>query len=188
MIVINELPIIAKHYALLLFASSERKFREFLAQVVMARNRTYIRYAYEVRPQVTREVLTMAGISATLSRKDLQFMAEDIGPELVPFLKPEDILKGMDPGKQRKLVSFLKPEDLLQGMDVEKQRELIALLSSNEAFADLSAEDQLRLARLSLEKLRKGMGLERLLSEMSADSRKQLLESLLKMQASSLDE
>jgi hypothetical protein len=44
-------------------------------------------YVYEVRPKVTREVLTMAGIS-TSSRKDLEFMAEDIGPELVPFLKP----------------------------------------------------------------------------------------------------
>ena len=105
----------------------------------------------------------MAGISATLSREDLKFMAEDIGPELVPFLKPEDVLNGMDP---------------------EKQRELIALLNPKAILADLSAEDQQQLVKLGLEKLLKGLGLEKILSEMSTDSRKQLLELLVKMQAS----
>jgi hypothetical protein len=137
LIVINELPIIPKNYPLLLFASSDRKFREFLEQVVGAGNSTYIRYAYEVRPKVTKEVLTMAGISTTLSREDLEFMAEDIGPELVPFLKPKDLLQGMDREKQREFISLLSPqeilatismEDLLKGISPEQRKTLLELM------------------------------------------------------------
>lgn len=49
----------------------------------------------------------MAGISSTLSRKDLQFMAEDIGPELVAFLEPEDVMKGMNKKKQLRLLKAM---------------------------------------------------------------------------------
>lgn len=119
LIVINELPIVSPNYPLLLFAASEDKFREFLEQVIIEGDTTYIRYAYEVRPQVTREVLTMAGISSTISRKDLEFMAEDIGPELVPFLDPEDIIKGMNEEKQVRLAS-INLEALLKGSGLEK--------------------------------------------------------------------
>lgn len=118
LIVINELPVIPKNYPLRLFASSIRKFREFLEQVVMEKNSTYIQYAYEVRPKITREVLTMAGISTTLSRDDLKFMAEDIGPELAPFLKAEDVVKAVDAKKQ---VSFFASslEELLKNRGLE---------------------------------------------------------------------
>lgn len=141
LIVVNKLPLLPKNYPLLVFAASERKFREFLQQIIQEGNSTYIRYAYEVRPKVTKEVLTMAGISATLSRKDLEFMAEDIGPELVPFLEPEEVVDGMD------------------------------------------AEKQVRLFKTSLEKLLKSVGLEKLLTEVTPENRKQLFEMLLKMQA-----
>ncbi len=70
-------------------------------------------------------------------------MAEDIGPELAPFLKPEDVVKAMD------------------------------------------QEKQLRLFRSSFEELLKNMGLEQLLTEVTPESRRQLVE-LLKMQASGL--
>ena len=58
----------------------------------------------------------MSGISSTLTREDLEFMAEDIGPELVPFLKAEDLLKGMDPEKRLRLISLLNLEDRLAGI------------------------------------------------------------------------
>lgn len=140
-VVINELPIVPKNYPLLLFASSIRKFREFLEQVVMEKNSTYIQYAYEVRPKITREVLTMAGISTTLSRDDLKFMAEDIGPELAPFLKAEEVVKAMD------------------------------------------AKKQVRFFASSLEELLKNRGLEHLLTEVPPENLQQLLELLLKKQA-----
>jgi hypothetical protein len=120
LIVINELPVTPKHYPLLLFASSEQKFREFLAQVIVAGEYTYIRYAYEVRPQITKEVLTMSGVASRLSRKDLEFMAGDIGPELVPFLNPEDVVKGMNDEKQQRLLAMFSVEARLAGISVEE--------------------------------------------------------------------
>jgi hypothetical protein len=110
----------------------------------------------------------MAGISATLSREDLEFMAGDIGPELVPFLKPEDVYKGMDPEKQQKLIAFMAEDmdsDLVKGVEPEKQ---------------------MRLFSTTLEALVKGIGLEKLMAEMNPESRRQLLELLLKMQTYSL--
>ena len=46
-------------------------------------------------------------------------MAEDIGPELVPFLDPEDIIKGMNEEKQVRLAS-INLEALLKGSGLEK--------------------------------------------------------------------
>jgi hypothetical protein len=132
LIVINELPIVPKNYPLLVFASSQQKFRNFLQQMITEGNRTYIRYAYEVRPQVTKEVLTMAGISSRLSRKDLEFMAEDIGRDLVAVMDPKDVMQAME------------PQDVLEGMDGEKQRQLLALFSPEERLADMSAEELLK--------------------------------------------
>lgn len=113
---INELPVTPKNYSLLLFAASEDKFREFLEQVVAQRDRVYIRYAYEVRPRVTKEVLTMAGISATLSREDLEFMADDIGRELMAFLPLEERLAGAS------------VEELLTVLTPEKRKRLLELM------------------------------------------------------------
>lgn len=120
LIVLNELPILPKNYPLLLFVSSDRKFRQFLKKLIVEGNTKYLRYAYQVRPQMTREVLTMAGISTSISRKDLEFMAGDIGPDLVPFLQPEDLLKGMDAEKQRRLLSLLSVEERLSGISTEE--------------------------------------------------------------------
>lgn len=72
----------------------------------------------------------MAGISSTLSRKDLKFMAEDIGPQLVPFMKTEDLMSGMDKKKQLRLVNAMLaqlvaemgPEKLLTELDPEIQK------------------------------------------------------------------
>ena len=128
LIVVNELPIIAKNYALLLFASSERKFRQFLEQVVTEGNTRYIRYAYEVRPQITREVLTMAGISTTISRKDLEFMAEDIGPELVAIMSPEEVAASLEPEKQKKLLALLT-----QKLNAKERKLLLDLLLREQA-------------------------------------------------------
>ena len=102
----------------------------------------------------------MAGISATLSRADLKFMAEDIGPELVPFLEPEDMLKSMNPAKRRKFLSLFDTQQLLVNMSIEDR------------LAGIDIED--RLANISTEELIKGI---------SPEQRKKLFESVLKMLA-----
>lgn len=78
------------------------------------------RYAYEVRPLITSEGLTMAGVASRLSRKELEFMAGNIGPELVPFLNPEDVVKGMNDEKQQRLLAMFSVEDRLAGISIEE--------------------------------------------------------------------
>jgi hypothetical protein len=82
----------------------------------------------------------MAGKTRSIPRKDLLFMANDIGPELVELMEPEDILKKMNPKKRKALLSLLTskarladltpeerlagltPEEFLTGMSPEKQK------------------------------------------------------------------
>jgi hypothetical protein len=181
LIVVNELPVMPKNYPLLLFASDQRKFRKFLQQMIVEGQRTYIRYAYEVRPQVTKEVLTMAGISARISRKDLEFMASDIGRELVAVMNPKDVLSAMNPKdvlsamnpkdvlsamNPKDVLSAMNPKDVLEGLDTEKQKKLIALLSPSDLLS--------------------GISMEEFLKGINAEQRKALFESVLKMLASDL--
>ncbi|MFN8486519.1 MAG: hypothetical protein U0350_02940 [Caldilineaceae bacterium] len=149
LIVINELPITPKNYSLLLFASSDRKFRQFLEQLITEGNMRYIRYAYELRPEFTREVLRMAGIATSISRKDLEFMAKDIGPELIPFLKPEDVLKGLNAEKKRRLF-----QQLLASMNVE---EWLSDITLEELIGDLKPEQRKKLLTLVLKMLASGL-------------------------------
>lgn len=44
---------------------------------------------------------------SSISRKDLKFIAQDIGCELAPFLKPEDIVNGLSAKKRRELFVLL---------------------------------------------------------------------------------
>ena len=143
LIVINELPIVPQNYPLLVFAGSEQKFREFLEEVIATGEYTYIRYAYEVRPQVTKEVLTMAGVASRLSRKDLEFMAEDIGPEMIAVMNPEDMVKGMNAEKRQALLAQMlatvNAEELISGISPEQRKRLFELVLKTLA-ADLTDE------------------------------------------------
>lgn len=55
-----------------------------------------------------------------IPKKDLEFMAKDIGPELLPFIEPEEVLK------------HLSLEDRLRGLNVEERRTLKQLLENLE--------------------------------------------------------
>jgi hypothetical protein len=145
LIVVNELPIVPKHYPLLLFAASEQKFREFLEQVITVGEYTYVRYAYEVRPHVTKEVLTMAGVTSRLSRKDLEFMAEDIGPEIIAVMDAEKLLKGLNAEKGPALLSQVLAtgifEEWINGISPDHQKRLFELVLKRLA-ADLTDESK----------------------------------------------
>ena len=167
LIVINELPIVPKHYPLLLFASNEQKFRETVAQMIVAGKHTYIRYAYRVRPHVTKDVLIMAGKARSLPRKDLEFMANDIGPEIVELMEPQDLIKNMNPKKQKRLLALFTPEDRIADLTPEER---LADLTPEERIADLTPEE--RIADLTPEEILKGM---------SPEKQKAFLDSLLKI-------
>lgn len=149
LIVINELSVVPKNYPLLMFAASERKFREFIEQVVAENDTAHLRYAYEIRPQVTREVLTMTGRFTTLTRTDLEFMADDIGRDLIAVMEPEEMLEGLNEEKQRRLISLFKakdvlaemgPEKLLNEMSPEMKKTLLELLLQSQTMAPANEE------------------------------------------------
>jgi hypothetical protein len=90
------------------------------------------RYAYEVRPLITSEVLTMAGVASRLSHKELEFMAGDIGPELVPFLNPGDVVKGMNAEKRQGLLAEIldaaNMEEVVNKMSPAHKKRLLELV------------------------------------------------------------
>ena len=94
-IVINELPIIPKNYPFLLFASSEKKFREFLRQLFQEGDLGYVHYAYRVRPEVTKEELKMLTKDPYLSENDFRFIVQDIGPQLINYFPVQERLAGL---------------------------------------------------------------------------------------------
>jgi hypothetical protein len=100
----------------------------------------------------------MAGKARSLPRKDLEFMANDIGPELVELMEPQDLIKNMNPKKQKRLLSLFTP------------KERLADLTPKERLADLTPEQ--RLADLTPEEFLKGM---------SPEKQKAFWDSLLKI-------
>jgi hypothetical protein len=128
LIVINELPIEPKNYPLLLFAASKKKFRQFLERIVKEDNSVYIYYVYRVDPEITKEVLEMAGKYSRSYRKNLEFIAKDIGKELIPFLSPEDIVRGLPPEER---LRGLDPEDILHSLDSKAREKLKQLLEED---------------------------------------------------------
>ncbi len=126
LIVINELPILPKNYPLLLFTSSAQKFRQLVQQVVKEENWDFIHFAYRLRPKITKEVLTMAG-RHSIPRKDLEFMAKDIGAEILPYLNKDDLLKQLSPEDR---VRGLNPEERLRGMSPDELRKLKQVLEN----------------------------------------------------------
>lgn len=71
----------------------------------------------------------MAGVSTTISRKDLEFMAGDIGREFVAVMSPEEVLESLEPEKQRKLLALVSPKERMAGLPLE---ELLKALNPKE--------------------------------------------------------
>ena len=107
LIAINELPIAPVNYSLLLFASSKVKSREIIEEFVEKHLEEYVDYTYLIHPPITKEIVNMAKKRYSLPRKNLEFIAQDIGPELAPFINPEDRVRD------------LTPELRLQGLDAK---------------------------------------------------------------------
>ncbi|HIE29320.1 TPA: hypothetical protein EYP66_18775 [Candidatus Poribacteria bacterium] len=119
LIVINELLLEPKNYPLLLFAASKKTFCQFLERIVKEDNSVYIYYAYRIAPELTKEVLRMSGKSRSY-QKNLEFIAKDIGKELIPFLSTEDRVRG------------LTPEDLARVLTPEERKKLKQLLEEED--------------------------------------------------------
>ena len=123
MFVCNEVEFIPKNYPLLLFAASKEKFRQFVEQIVSEDNTIYIYYASRVEPEVTKEVLKMAG-KQSLYEKQLQRIAESMGEDLIPFLGKDKRVRGLTLSER---LQGLTDEDL-SSLSPETQETLLRLL------------------------------------------------------------
>jgi hypothetical protein len=81
----------------------------------------------------------MAGKARSLPRKDLEFMANDIGPELVELMEPQDLIKNMNPKKQKRLLSLFTPKERLADLTPEQR---LADLTPEEFLKGMSPEKQ----------------------------------------------
>ena len=132
--VINELPIEPKYYPLLLFASSKKKFRKFLEQIVSENNTVYIYYAHFVDYELTQEVLEMAGKRSSY-QKNMERVAQDLlsivgKDKLLKMVTPEERLHGLLPEEwlrglpSEERVRGLTLEERLRGLDPQTQEKI----------------------------------------------------------------
>jgi hypothetical protein len=140
-IVINELEINVTNYPLLVFASSKQKFRQFLRHALERNHLTYITFAYLVEPQITKEVLDMAG-KYNLPREKLEFIKNDIGAELLPLFSKEDLLQYLSLEDR---LHGLPPEERLRGLPPEER---LHGLNAEERLRGLNTEERRRLKQL----------------------------------------
>jgi hypothetical protein len=74
----------------------------------------------------------MAGVASRLSRKDLEFMAEDIGPDIIAVMNAKTLLKGLNTEKQQELFSQMLAtgnfENLIDGINPDQQKRLFELV------------------------------------------------------------
>ncbi len=117
LLVCNELPLEPKYYPLLLFAASQEQFRRFILRLIEEENATYIEYASRTNPELTKEVLRMAG-KQSLYDKQLERMAKTFGPDLIAFLDEDKLLEQMPPEVR---VRGLTPEERLSGLTLEER-------------------------------------------------------------------
>jgi hypothetical protein len=118
------------------------KSREIIEEFVEKDLEEYIDYAYLTHPQITREIIKMAKKRYSLPRKNLEFIAQDIGPELAPFINPEDRVRDLTPAQR---IQGLDAKQRIQGLDA-KQR--LQGLSLEDRIDDLSDEERQVLRQL----------------------------------------
>ena len=155
-IVINELPMIPKNYPLLLFASSKRKFCQFLHKIMAdTAYHVYLQYAYIVRPTITKEQINMH--SAYITEENLAFIVQDIGDQLMPLITDKAMLQKSpafhhilvaEREKHRQLLLEKEQQLLLEKEQLLSQQEEQLLLKKEQQKEQLLLEKQRTLLRL----------------------------------------
>lgn len=150
LIAINELPAIKRNYPLLMFASSVQKFRTFLNKVLSEGQLDYVYFAYHIQPQITEELMKMAGLY-TLPRENLEFIAKDIGDELIDFLTLEQRLKGITAQERlegitpQERLEGITPDQLVQTLDIDEMNQMIAEMRVKMVREKQSAVERIEL-------------------------------------------
>ena len=133
LLVCNELPLEPKYYPLLLFAASKEKFRRFMLRLIEEENATYINYAFRTNPELTKEILRMAG-KQSLYEKQLERIVETFGEELLEQMPPEVRMRGLTLEER---LHGLTLEERLRGLnlDVETLEKLMELINGQDGVS-----------------------------------------------------
>ena len=89
----------------------------------------------------------MAGRSSRLSKKDLQFIAQDIGPDILPFITVETCLAGLSLETR---LAGLSLEERLASIGAE---DLFKILEASSLFDKMDEEERKRRIELLLKRL-----------------------------------
>jgi len=137
-VVIRKLKTEFKNYPLLLFAP-EKKFKEFVEHAIENNRLKYLEYAYILHPQITREVLMMAG-RFPIPEENVKFIVEDLTPErILRHISVEDKLRSVD------------VEDRLRGVDVG---DILSRVAVEDRLCALNREELIKLQKLLNEKIK----------------------------------
>jgi len=122
-VIIRKLRTEFKNYPLLLFAPI-RKFKEFVKHAIDSNKLKYLEYAYILRPQITKEVLMMAG-KIPIPEENVKFIVEDLTPErILRYIDVKDRLHGINPEDLQEL-----PDVLLESFNREDLKRFLQLLN-----------------------------------------------------------
>ncbi len=92
LIVVNELPPVPQNYPLILFASSEAKFREVLRILLADKLYRLIKFAYYVRPKLTMEEF-MESYTPHITEEDAASFFEKYGDRFMLLVRNPEFLK-----------------------------------------------------------------------------------------------
>ena len=196
LIAINELPIEPMYYSLMLFASSKRKSQEMIEEIVKSGLVEYIPYAYRIHPKLTEEALKMSDKYT----QNLEYIAENMGQDLLPFISSEDRVRDLTPAERlegldvAERLEGLDAAERLEGLDVAERlegldaAERLEGLDAAERLEGLDVAERLegldvaeRLEGLDATERLEGLSLEDRIGDLS-DGDRQALRQLLEEQ------
>ena len=157
LIAVNQLPMEPMYYSLLLFASSKKKSETIIEEIVKSGQAKYLAYAYRIHPETTRRILSMADKYT----RNLEYIAENMGQDLLPFISSEDRVRG------------LPLEDRIEDLSDEDRRALLQLLASDEGLTPVQ-----RLQGLDAKQRLQGLSLEDRIDGLSDEEREALRQLL----------
>ena len=138
LIAINELLTVLVNYSLLLFASSKVRVQEVIKEIMITENVEQLAYAYQIHPELTKEISEMADKYT----RNLQYIAETMGQDLLPFISIEDRLRDLTPAQR---LEGLDAAQRVEGLDAAQRLEGLSL---EDRIEDLSDEEREGLRQL----------------------------------------
>ncbi len=134
LLVCNELELVRENYLLLPFTASSAGFRAFVRRLVAEENERYFRYASQVHPRTSMEILQM-GKRQNFYETEMQALADTFGSEILERIPPAERMKGLSAEERADMLARLSPDERVKGLTPDER--LAGLHLSPEVRAEL---------------------------------------------------